>query len=102
MIRHGLRQRPAIPESPMAVFAQTSTPWRAGCWQADCSRESGSQFTRKSRAIPITGTGFFISGPFVPGWNGPEMKNRSEEHTSELQSREQLVCRLLPEKKKVK
>src|SRR5690625_6502252 len=28
------------------------------------------------------------------------MKNRSEEHTSELQSRGQLVCRLLLEKKK--
>src|SRR5690606_41359640 len=27
-------------------------------------------------------------------------KVRSEEHTSELQSRENLVCRLLPEKKK--
>src|SRR5690606_41476257 len=26
-------------------------------------------------------------------------KSRSEEHTSELQSRENLVCRLLPEKK---
>src|SRR5690606_40410586 len=26
--------------------------------------------------------------------------DRSEEHTSELQSRENLVCRLLPEKKK--
>src|SRR5690606_40548828 len=30
----------------------------------------------------------------------PEQKNRSEEHTSELQSRENLVCRLLLEKKK--
>src|SRR2546429_4390935 len=27
---------------------------------------------------------------------------RSEEHTSELQSRLQLVCRLLPEKKKIR
>src|SRR5690625_5672744 len=27
-------------------------------------------------------------------------RSRSEEHTSELQSRGQLVCRLLPEKKK--
>src|SRR5690606_41219472 len=27
-------------------------------------------------------------------------KGRSEEHTSELQSREKLVCRLVPEKKK--
>src|SRR5690606_41472923 len=29
-----------------------------------------------------------------------DMFERSEEHTSELQSRENLVCRLLPEKKK--
>src|SRR5690606_41536293 len=29
-------------------------------------------------------------------------QNRSEEHTSELQSRENLVCRLLLEKKKIK
>src|SRR5699024_12776923 len=32
----------------------------------------------------------------LPGAHGPE---RSEEHTSELQSRFDLVCRLLPEKK---
>src|SRR5690606_42079930 len=30
----------------------------------------------------------------------PSVKKRSEEHTSELQSRENLVCRLLLEKKK--
>src|SRR5690606_42029407 len=32
----------------------------------------------------------------------PPMDQRSEEHTSELQSRENLVCRLLLEKKKKK
>src|SRR3712207_8750276 len=32
----------------------------------------------------------------------PERRERSEEHTSELQSRQYLVCRLLPEKKKKK
>src|SRR5690349_22116326 len=31
---------------------------------------------------------------------GPEAGDRSEEHTSELQSRRDLVCRLLLEKKK--
>src|SRR5690625_6391310 len=31
---------------------------------------------------------------------GPDRLRRSEEHTSELQSRGHLVCRLLPEKKK--
>src|SRR5690606_42099427 len=35
------------------------------------------------------------------GWtDGGRQPNRSEEHTSELQSRENLVCRLLLEKKK--
>src|SRR5690606_28832468 len=33
-------------------------------------------------------------------WASPECFPRSEEHTSELQSRENLVCRLLLEKKK--
>src|SRR3989442_8614711 len=34
------------------------------------------------------------------GLHGDRMKHRSEEHTSELQSRPHLVCRLLLEKKK--
>src|SRR2546422_7023263 len=37
---------------------------------------------------------------FDPVW--PYTENRSEEHTSELQSRLHLVCRLLLEKKKKK
>src|SRR2546429_2790554 len=36
------------------------------------------------------------------GWITAEWKTRSEEHTSELQSRLHLVCRLLLEKKKKK
>src|SRR5207302_8957665 len=38
----------------------------------------------------------------VPVANPPVQCERSEEHTSELQSRENLVCRLLLEKKKKK
>src|SRR5947207_7371423 len=34
--------------------------------------------------------------------NSPGLENRSEEHTSELQSHSDLVCRLLLEKKKKK
>src|SRR5438874_10361915 len=39
---------------------------------------------------------------FVDGYlgRGPDTRRRSEEHTSELQSRRDLVCRLLLEKKK--
>src|SRR5688572_30968667 len=33
-------------------------------------------------------------------WELYEPKERSEEHTSELQSQSNIVCRLLPEKKK--
>src|SRR5690349_24056326 len=40
-------------------------------------------------------------GGVVPGGRvGPVVDARSEEHTSELQSRRDLVCRLLLEKKK--
>src|SRR3712207_7163975 len=35
-------------------------------------------------------------------WSGGRSGRRSEEHTSELQSRQYLVCRLLLEKKKKK
>src|SRR5581483_12134588 len=38
--------------------------------------------------------------PTVEPWDGPAAIVRSEEHTSELQSRQYLVCRLLLEKKK--
>src|SRR5690606_39302697 len=40
-----------------------------------------------------------ISISQIPFWFKPYYKPRSEEHTSELQSRENLVCRLLLEKK---
>src|SRR3712207_8203159 len=43
-------------------------------------------------------------GCMTPAWFGASMRSllrwRSEEHTSELQSRQYLVCRLLLEKKK--
>src|SRR2546430_13386655 len=38
--------------------------------------------------------------PFVPGPDAVRFRPRSEEHTSELQSQSNLVCRLLLEKKK--
>src|SRR5690606_40589881 len=50
-------------------------------------------------------TGIASSQRFYAGWwaqpgSGGTPDKRSEEHTSELQSRENLVCRLLLEKKK--
>src|SRR3712207_8810320 len=40
-----------------------------------------------------------LSNVLAEGGNPPERLDRSEEHTSELQSRQYLVCRLLLEKK---
>src|SRR5437868_8795159 len=40
--------------------------------------------------------------PRMPFWSASAVQSRSEEHTSELQSRFDLVCRLLLEKKNKK
>src|SRR5206468_6847645 len=50
----------------------------------------------RSRSWPST-TGSSSTGG---RWCGSRSPTRSEEHTSELQSRSELVCRLLLEKKK--
>src|SRR3712207_8042633 len=46
----------------------------------------------------VRGPGQAGPGPLA---GGREVRARSEEHTSELQSRQYLVCRLLLEKKKI-
>src|SRR3712207_8234056 len=53
---------------------------------------------RRLAAILDDWTGAF--GPSLRRRVAPHVAERSEEHTSELQSRQYLVCRLLLEKKK--
>src|SRR5690606_39704386 len=60
--------------------------------QAAASASSGSPASTSSSTKPASAT---ASASWVA-----RMSSRSEEHTSELQSRENLVCRLLLEKKK--
>src|SRR2546427_7507054 len=57
------------------------------------------QFLRANtdRTIKIT-----LPGPFTMAQQAQDDYYRSEEHTSELQSQSNLVCRLLLEKKKTK
>src|SRR3712207_7805865 len=56
--------------------------------------------------IPVTHRGltheFVVVSGHVPPGHPASLVDRSEEHTSELQSRQYLVCRLLLEKKKKK
>src|SRR3989442_13460636 len=51
-------------------------------------------------ALPISLNSWIRSLLGITMYVGPRMFVRSEEHTSELQSRPHLVCRLLLEKKK--
>src|SRR2546430_16294592 len=51
----------------------------------------------RSRADTVRG---WVFGERIP--DGGDVRTRSEEHTSELQSQSNLVCRLLLEKKKKK
>src|SRR2546421_1648956 len=50
-----------------------------------------------AEAVVVLALEFVIAEP--PGGAAPAQRLRSEEHTSELQSRSDLVCRLLLEKK---
>src|SRR2546429_7120832 len=67
---------------------------RPGVVPAKSRRRFGGEPAQNAR--PPCGTG----GATVSGRRGS--RNRSEEHTSELQSRLHLVCRLLLEKKKTR
>src|SRR2546429_5086635 len=54
----------------------------------------------KLRSTPLTSEGNWSCAGLGPATGSPRREWRSEEHTSELQSRLHLVCRLLLEKKK--
>src|SRR3712207_9003085 len=60
---------------------------------------SGKLFFKLNSRILIAWSGLQISCA-TPAASVPRDASRSEEHTSELQSRQYLVCRLLLEKKK--
>src|SRR5438270_5898936 len=68
------------------LFRSYSSPARKGSLlSARCPVQSATQ-----------------SGALRRNWVVPKVSGRSEEHTSELQSQSNLVCRLLLEKKKKK
>src|SRR3712207_7142641 len=74
-----------IRRPPRSTLFPYTTLFRSPWWFSSASSRSAS-FTNGKRER----------------WNGSRLSHRSEEHTSELQSRQYLVCRLLLEKKKKK
>src|SRR2546422_3386160 len=78
----------ASPSSGRGLRRTTAAAWLSGAWRlASITTQSTSGTFATDRATMPAST--------APVW-------RSEEHTSELQSRLHLVCRLLLEKKKKK
>src|SRR3712207_8675787 len=82
-----------IRRPPRSTLFPYTTLFRS-CCPSDEARESRP---RGDQAVASCGSSFCSS----PDWYISYMMSaRSEEHTSELQSRQYLVCRLLLEKKK--
>src|SRR5258707_4417477 len=78
-----------------------STAVRSIGWKADHQRTPSTVPRRRtsndSLVLVITASKATTSATVT--WPSPSVPARSEEHTSELQSRQYLVCRLLLEKK---
>src|SRR5206468_6103662 len=86
-----------FPYTTLFRSAWAHRSWWGPGWQ--------SALPLSNNSPPLDGIGFQRAAG-VPSespwlsWLGPWNTDRSEEHTSELQSRSDLVCRLLLEKKK--
>src|SRR5690349_24084331 len=81
-----------IRRPPISTLFPYTTLFRSTC--GNSSRRSGS--TQKRGSAPYSSRA--SSRPSLSALSQPRSR-RSEEHTSELQSRRELVCRLLLEKK---
>src|SRR3712207_7212848 len=84
-----------IRRPPRSTLFPYTTLFRSFNWADPVSTDA--------RLSALDGTNDLRVGPLPIGFSFPfYTQRRSEEHTSELQSRQYLVCRLLLEKKKQK
>src|SRR5438034_7186087 len=93
----------APPDATRRVVSASISPRRASSAEAPAPIRSAAARATPSRIIasplPVVETAPAPSSAYVPAPMSGE--SRSEEHTSELQSHSELVCRLLLEKKKI-
>src|SRR3712207_8837246 len=88
-----------IRRPPRSTLFPYTTLFRSGCslWEGPCPVPCGTPHSHHSPCSDaVQGRGG--QGSAIRGLSPPS-SDRSEEHTSELQSRQYLVCRLLLEKK---
>src|SRR6266436_8852101 len=79
-------------KKPKAKKLETWTPW-------DITFGAAMMSDYRFRGITQSNYALSVAAYFEPRYNFNNSLQRSEEHTSELQSRLHLVCRLLLEKK---
>src|SRR2546430_11336989 len=84
-----------IRRPPRSTLFPYTTLFRSGCAAVENGQTAGYGFYVLEEHKGLVG-GLFVS----PRFPQPAITHRSEEHTSELQSQSNLVCRLLLEKKK--
>src|SRR5206468_13066741 len=89
-----------IPRPPRSTLFPYTTLFRSRQYGGDAGDQPGQRTARRHgrwRAHPVSECERQAGGRGRPACRS---HSRSEEHTSELQSRSDLVCRLLLEKKK--
>src|SRR5690606_41644798 len=97
---------PRLPHTPRSTLFPYTTLFRSPDNLIIVGTPTWSQDVDVASNDPITGySNIAYTLHFYAGTHGQFLRDkastaRSEEHTSELQSRENLVCRLLLEKKK--
>src|SRR5438105_12555193 len=91
------RSSPMVPERKMKGTPDASARAMAS---ADMPSKAGRLKSERMRSGSSARSAARISSSFTTHRNVHVYPARSEEHTSELQSRVDLVCRLLLEKKK--
>src|SRR3712207_7762704 len=87
-----------IRRPPRSTLFPYTTLFRSA--HPDINAVDGKNCVASAPAQDDNGHGTHVAGSIAAKNNGSGLTGRSEEHTSELQSRQYLVCRLLLEKKK--
>src|SRR3712207_8008846 len=91
-----------IRRPPRSTLFPYTTLFRSDNTKLAVSRILGDGQRIRTRAFSELVSHFLFRDRFGRPGKGNDKGKRSEEHTSELQSRQYLVCRLLLEKKKKK